>query len=427
MGELKRLTNAVSRLENEALYVDLVTTSNIQLRVGAMPDVSKVMSQLGVEANCVVVADWEASQAGDNHIGEEFVQWRAQVYGGPCKDYFGKRATLNVLYRNLDRTFSYFFDPKMTTIVRKRWLCKWVKRQPVEVIGKLGSLRIEFKKNNILVFEGSRKIYDRREYRSPVEPGILVEQALAKVRRDGNNRDALEVIVAGSGNGFFGTSASFIARFGRRALWIDPCAQPAHSLARIGVHWDDVTDLFISHNHEDHILGFSACLKRKMDRGERLRVITAKSIYEVLRKQYLPLFPEMDQCVEWMEVKPGKALDLDGMNIITRWNHHFLPYGTLGLKITAGGETWGLSGDTKFDHKINALLGREELTESWFSDCKLIFHEVDFFNPGSVHTYWKELERIRDSVKGEVFAYHTAALENPPIPIAQDAKTYRVA
>ena len=43
-----------------------------------------------------------------------------------------------------------------------------------------------------------------------------------------------------------------------------------------------------------------------------------------------------------------------------------------------------------------------------------------------VHPYWKELERIRDSVRWEIFAYRAASMENPPIPIAQEGKTYRM-
>jgi hypothetical protein len=376
----------------------------------------------------VVVPDWEVSQGGDNYTGEEFVQWRAHVYGSPRKDYIGKAANLKILHGNLNRTFSYFFDRKRLSIVKKRWLSKWVHREPVGEVYESGALRIHFKKGNILVFEGGRKLYDRIACRSPIEPDRLVEEFLAAVRSDRTRRDALEVTVVGSGNGFSGTSASFIARFGNRAMWIDPCAQPAHSLARIGVHWDDVTDFFFSHNHEDHILGFSACLKRKMERHERLRIITAKSIFDVLRLQYRPLFPDMNRWIEWIEVTPGRDLDLNGMKLTTRWNHHFLPYGALGLKISTGGKIWGLSGDTKFDHRINDILKKEELTESWFKDCGLIFHEVDFIDPRGVHTYWKELEleRIRNSVKGEVFAYHTAAIENPPIPIAKEGNTYRM-
>jgi hypothetical protein len=60
-----------------------------------------------------------------------------------------------------------------------------------------------------------------------------------------------------------------------------------------------------------------------------------------------------------------------------------LHYGTLGLKISAGGKTIGFSGDTKFDEKINKFLKRDELLPQWFAYCILIFHEIDFYNPNS--------------------------------------------
>jgi hypothetical protein len=98
----------------------------------------------------------------------------------------------------------------------------------------------------------------------------------------------------------------------------------------------------------------------------------------------------------------------------------------LGIKIYAGDSAWGLSGDTKFDTKINRILKKVELDESWFRDCNLVFHEVDFENPEGVHTYWKELEEIRDTIEGELFVYHTCGKDNPPMPIATEGMTYHL-
>lgn len=425
-GALRRLDQRVLRLEDGALYVDLVETSHGLVRVGSMPDVSKLTARFGLQERAVVVPDWEVSCAGDNRTGEEFVQWRALLYGSHRRNYVGKKETLQTLYQNLTATFTYYFDREMTGIVQRRWLHRWFRRRPVEVSYEDGSLRIVFARGNIVISDENQRIYDRMKYRPPFQAEDRVEDVLAQVRPDSLSRDHLEITVAGSGNGFFGTTSSFLVRFRDRVLWIDPCAQPAHSLARVGVHWDDITHLLVTHNHEDHILGFSACLKRKTDRQERLELITAKSIYETLKIQFRPLFPEIDQQVEFTEIVPGKVLDLGGMKILSRWNHHFLPYGTLGLKITAGGRTWALSGDTKFDKRINQLLSRPELTESWFADCDLVFHEVDFDNPNSVHTYWRALEDLQRAIRAELYVYHTPNRKNPPLPIAAEGKTYRM-
>jgi hypothetical protein len=423
---LEELSDCVHRLRNGAMAVDLVRTGLGLYRVGSMPDVSKLEARFGLREHGVIVPEREVSQGGDSHTGEEFVQWRAQVFGSPLKPYIGRPNPLKSLYGNLAAVFPYYFDSRMLSIIKKRWLRKWVAPVPVDTVYEQGPLQVRFERGNILILDGGRRIYGREEFRPRREPAQIVEEALAEVRRDNSQRDRLEITVVGSGNGFFGTASSFVVRFGKHVLWVDPCAQPAHSLAKAGVHWDDITEVFISHNHEDHILGFSACLQRKRDRGERLRMITAPSIYAVLRGQFGNLFPGMAECIDLVEICPGRPVDLDGMRLITRWNHHFLPYGTLGLKIAAGGRTWGLSGDVKFDRRVNRVLNRDDLMEGWFRECDLLFHEVDFKNPKGVHSYWKEVERFQAVIKGLLFTYHTPPQENPPIPIAEEGRTYHL-
>jgi hypothetical protein len=423
---LEELSDRVLRIRNGAMAVDLVKTDRGLFRVGSMPDVSKLETRFGLREAGVIVPEREVCQGGDNHTGEEFVQWHAQVFGSPLKPYIGRPKPLKSLYRNLAAVFPYYFDSRMVSLVKKRWLKKWVAPVPVDSVYEDGPLQVRFERDNILVLDGGHRIYEREEFKPRDEPVGMVEEALAGVGRDTSPRERLEITVVGSGNGFSGTAASFVARFGRHVVWVDPCAQPAHSLARAGVHWDDITELFISHNHEDHILGFSACLQRKRDRGERLRVITAPSIWHVLEGQFGDLFPGMDAWVDLLEISPGRRLDLGGMRLTTRWNHHFLPYGTLGLKITAGGSTWGLSGDVKFDDRINRILKRDDLMEGWFGECDLLFHEVDFKNPRGVHSYWKEVERFQAAIKGPLFTYHTAPQQSPPLPIAAEGRTYRL-
>jgi len=421
---LTPLTSDVKRIENCGMYVDFINTTRGTVRVGSMPDIAKFVNHYGFREEIIVVPDWEASMAGDNHTGEEFVLWQAQVRGGIQKHYVGLPFNVEQIRHNLNETFSFFFDPKRVSIIKKRWLNNWFCKQVAAPSYQNGPLKITVDRGNVILSEQGRTLYDKLELRPSQSPDTEVEAILAGVSGDSVPRQTLEITAVGTGNGFVGTVASFIVRFDRYVIWIDPCGYPAHTLARHKIHWDDVTHIIITHNHEDHIQGFSACLKRAEHTKTPLNLITASSIHALLKKQFVPLCPEFNTLVNFTSLTPGNILQLGSIQFDARWNHHFLPYGTLGFKISAGGKTLGFSGDTKLDETINAIINRDELLPQWFAPCDLVFHEIDFDNPTSVHTHWKQVEKLQQIIPGKVLGYHTPFLANAPVPLVQEGKTY---
>jgi len=418
------LNGEVTRIEHCGMHVDLVKTSKGVVRIGSMPDISKLLNFHGFREEIVVISHWKGSMAGDNYTGEEFVLWHAQVRGSLKRTYVGAKEDLNLIYDHLDETFSFFFDEARINIVKKRWLQKWFDRQAASPVYENDSLKILTENQNIILTDQGRTLYNQNELEASYNPDAMVQAALTKVDRDSKPRPSLEIKAIGTGNGFVGTVASFVVRFQNQVIWIDPCGYPAHTLAQNKIHWDDITHMIITHNHEDHIQGFSACLKRAQKTDRPINLITAPSIYDVLEKQFTHLCPDFSQLTRLIPIVPGNKLSLDSMDVECRWNHHFLPYGTLGLKFTGGGKSFGFSGDTKFDDRINNIVNREELLPQWFESCDLVFHEVDFDNPNSVHTHWKSLEKFAQSVPGQVLGYHTPFLANAPMPLVKQGKTY---
>ncbi|MBW2659424.1 MAG: MBL fold metallo-hydrolase [Deltaproteobacteria bacterium] len=418
------ITENVNRIENCGMSVDLVNTSRGTVRIGSMPDISKFLNQHGFREEIVVIPEWQGSMAGDNHTGEEFVLWQAQVKGGIRKHYVGHANDVTQMYQNLNATFSFFFDAKRISIIRKKWLRNWFNKKVATPVYKNGSLKIVVDQNNILLSDHGRILYDRQEFKPVVSENDQVESILAQVSRDSTARETLEIMAVGTGNGFVGTVSSFIVRFGKQVIWIDPCGYPAHVLARNGIHWDDITHIIITHNHEDHIQGFSACLKRAEKIGTPLNLITAATIHRLLKKQFSQLCPEFSRRVNFIPLSPKTPFKTGSIRIESRWNHHFLPYGTLGLKFSAGGKTFGFSGDTKFDETLNKIIDRTELLPQWFSSSDLVFHEIDFDNPGSVHTHWKQVQKLQQAISGQVLGYHTPFLAHSPLPLVQEGKTY---
>lgn len=424
ISRLTQLTNQVKRIEYCGMHVDLIETSEGLVRVGSMPDIAKFMAEHGATEEIVVVPQWEASMAGDNYTGEEFILWQAQVAEGPAKNYVGAPADLDLFYRNLDATFKYYFDDQRLSIEKRPWINNWFCKHPAAPLYTSGALQIRIESNSITITDAGEICYDRQEYAPAMDSDQMVEEILGKTPRDSNHRAALEVLAIGTGNGFTETVANAIVRFGDKTIWIDPCGYPAQTLSRYGVHWDDVNYLVVTHNHEDHIQGFSACLKRAEKIGTPTKLITAPGIHEALKKHFTPLCPNFHSLVELLPLTPESPLTLGDIEVSCRWNHHFLPFGTLGLKFSAGGKTFGYSGDTKFDTNINAVIGRKELEPEWFTECDLVFHEVDFNNPASVHTYWKQLQKLVDAIPGRVLCYHTPHLANAPLPLAEQGKVY---
>jgi ribonuclease BN (tRNA processing enzyme) len=423
-NSLSPLTREVNRIDHCGMYVDLIKTSMGIIRVGSLPDISKFLIQHGFREEIVVVPEWEGSMAGDNHTGEEFVLWQAQVKGGIQKHYVGLPANITRMYNHLDDIFSFFFDPQRLFIIKKRWLKNWFARKPATPVYENGPLKIRFEKDNIILSDHGKILYDRLEFKPAHAPDALIEAILAETPRDTMSRQDLEIRAVGTGNGFSGKVASFIVRFHTKAIWIDPCGYPAHTLAGLRIHWDDISHILITHNHEDHTQGFSACLKRAEYTKTALNLITAPSIYKLLKRQFTPLCPDFNRLVNFTSITPGHLLKIDSIQLDCRWNHHFLPYGTLGLKISAGGKTLGFSGDTKLDETINGILKQDELLPQWFASCDLILHEVDFDNPNSVHTHWKQVEKLQQAVSGKILGYHTPYLANAPVPLALEGKTY---
>lgn len=422
-NHLIQLTDHVRRITYCGMHVDLVDTSEGLVRVGSMPDIAKFMSRYALTEKFVVVPPWQASMAGDNYTGEEFVLWQAQARKEAARHYVGGSEDLDLLYNNLNETFAYYFDDRRLSIEKRDWIDNWFIKHPATPLYKSGGLEITIEDGNVVVADRGRRLYDRCECPA-TEPNRLIAEVLEKTPRDTEHRKKLEIQAIGTGNGFFETVSNCLVRFGKEVIWIDPCGYPAHALSRHAVHWDDVSHLLITHNHEDHVQGVSACLARARATGAPIQLVTAPAIHAALKKQFSPLFPDFSALVNLCPLLPGAPVTLGAIEVSCRWNHHFLPFGTLGLKFSAGGHSFGYSGDTKFDTDINAVIGRKELGPEWFADCSLVFHEVDFHNPSGVHTYWKQLQKLADAIPGQVLGYHTAGLSDPPFPLVKQGKIY---
>ena len=129
-----------------------------------------------------------------------------------------------------------------------------------------------------------------------------------------------------------------------------------------------------------------------------------------LRKIYKFLFPDFDLIVNHINIIPNVTLPYHHGYLTVRLNHHVLKSGTLGLKIQFKNNIFALSGDTKYDSSLALKMKNNPSFDiSWYNDCHLIFHEVEFENPNTVHTFYTEVAKIMEKIKGKLFVYHSSS------------------
>ena len=424
-GRVHRITDQVVRLGDELASVDMVRTSRGWVRIGAMPEIAKLLRQARIPPHYVVLLPPNVTQVGDTITGEEFICWSSIDSAKFAGTYIGPPAALAALRRYLDPAIPYFFDEEHIEIVRRDWLETLYCPQPVDpgAIARVGPVEVAIEPGRVTIREGRQYLYDG----CPASPPDLPERIDAFLDQVPQRRAAngLRILVVGSGHGHVGNTSSFLVDVGQLRVWIDPAPRPHETLAAHGVHWDDVTDLLVTHIHEDHIGGMTACLARARAKGKKLPLWITRASLDVLQQRLVDVVPDFPSLIDVREIIPGTPLRLGDATLLTRLNHHILPSGTLGLKLIWEDRTVGISGDTKYDETILQRLHRPELTAEWFADCRLVFHEVEPVRPRSVHSYYPEVLKLARQLSGRFFVYHTFG-NTAPLEMAQEGHWYDV-
>jgi ribonuclease BN (tRNA processing enzyme) len=425
-GKVRHLNEHVIRLGDDLAYVDLVRTSRGWVRVGAMPEIAKLLRQARTPPHYVVVLPTPATQIGDGITGEEFICWSSIDSTKFAGTYVGTEAALGLLRRYLEPAVPYYLNEDQTGIERRDWLETLYCPNPIAPDGgaTFGAVHILVEDGRVGIREGGVLLYDHR----PAPPPDLAERiqaALDRLPRLQRPADVFRVLVVGAGNGHVRNASSFLLTAGDRQVWVDPAPRPHETLGVYGVHWDDVTDVLVTHVHEDHMGGLTACLARARDRGIRLRLWATRSSFDVLRDRLTYLVPKLSVLVEMHEIGPGQPAAIGELHCEFRLNHHNLPSGALGVKAFWHGRCLGISGDTKYDEEIIRRLRRPELEAAWFQECHLLFHEVDLVRPASVHSYYTEVAKLAQRLPGRLVVYH--ALGNAaPLEMAEEGARYTV-
>ncbi len=391
--------------------VDLVRTSAGLFRVGSMPAVSKFLRKLKIDYDHIVVLPPEATPAGDNHTGEEFVLWNEIRSVHPrVRNYFGRLKDLANIKRRLSHSVNYVFNAEREKLIEAPNTSALMRLKPFNLVGvaSLQKVEIVYKDGNLEIYDDHQLVYDLRSASPHVNVHYAVERLFERIPRVIRHEENLSVLVCGNGDGYRYVTSNFIVSFGNRKIWVDVPAAPALVLAKYNIHIDDITDYLITHNHEDHIEGLSAVIRRAASTKNRINLITSVPIFNALREQFNYMFHRhFDRYVNFIHLASDSSLPYFKGVIHSRRNHHNSKFGTLGLKFEYMGESLGISGDTIYDEALVKKLGRPNLSAKWFKKCGLVFHNVDFVDKSSAQSYYKEVLKLKEQIDGKLLVYHT--------------------
>ena len=136
-----------------------------------------------------------------------------------------------------------------------------------------------------------------------------------------------------------GETTSFLLENGNISFLIDTGLNPAFHLAQLGKPLTQITDVFLSHCHSDHIAGFANFVfsRQVAERSEgaapELRVWGLDSVLDVGRQMLALQYPDRSFSVSWRACNPGTEEQEDGFILRFLETAHSVP--GLALRITS--------------------------------------------------------------------------------------------
>ncbi len=411
-----------------SLCAYLIETSAGLIQVNAVPELFKSyfphLKKLPVAA---VVTEPVVTQLGDTLTGFEFELWTSRFidFQRPHKIKFvGQEPILKALYRRLELTMNGDFvhdenGQRQAKFISRRWVDDVFEWHSSNGEVEIGKVKIDVSNpKEVKIFDDGKLIYDSALY--PISTGkdaasLYVDMMLSQIEPFQRDEDELGIIVAGNGIGTKpGVTSNFIMHYADRFMWIDPPARFYEKAVKLQVNPDDITEYIITHCHEDHIEGFSALLQRKIERKEKLRLLSINPILEQLKEIFNPLFGDITPHITYSDLSNREMFqNYFGCDIQIRENYHPVP--TIGLKFNYNGRAIGISGDVLYSKElINARLQNGSLTKEqyemassqWFADTELFLHDTTV-SKDPVHTDLEHVEDLAQEIPHvKAYGYH---------------------
>jgi ribonuclease BN (tRNA processing enzyme) len=183
----------------------------------------------------------------------------------------------------------------------------------------------------------------------------------------------MELIVLGSGcfappkpGGVVRNPSGYALRIGKRTVLFDFGFGNLRQLVRAGLDPSDVSHVFLTHSHLDHVGDLAALLfyyrYEAKPRGGRLNLVGFPGFSAWLRRIQRALTPNMTPRgyrLTVRELKPGRVLSEAGMVVRSQAVPHFVP--SQAYRLEAAGRSFVYSGDTAYDEKLARFASGSDL------------------------------------------------------------------
>ncbi|OQX85354.1 MAG: hypothetical protein B6D55_07545, partial [Candidatus Omnitrophica bacterium 4484_70.2] len=240
------------------------------------------------------------------------------------------------------------------------------------------------------------------------------------------------ITILGADNSFepHGLSTSYIIWVNQKGLLVDVGAFTLDILDALGISYEKIKFILLTHQHEDHDVGLISFLKlvekrnRNYSQQQKVKIITSKEIWENIRRKLIVLYGDKEtverlisSTVELVLLKIGEEIYRidDVSNLELNYAMHGVP--SLMGRVNWGDKRISFSGDHCFNYYLYSRLFQEGRISSirrrilehfLFEETpSLIVHEMGARTPEIlVHTHLSSILVLPSNLRKKIIGVH---------------------